>query len=76
MRVLTRLHRSRADPDNAFAHREYLQIKEQHMDDEMNKVTWAQMITVPSYRKRTMVAAFVMFSSQLTATLVVSGMCA
>ncbi len=73
MRVLTRLHRSKGDPDNTFAHKEYLQIKEQHDEDEVNQVTWAQMFTVPSYRKRTVVAAFVMFASQLTATLVVSG---
>jgi hypothetical protein len=75
MRVLTRLHCSKTDLDNIFAHREYLQIREQHMDDELNKVTWIQMVTIPSYRKRTLVAAFIMFSSQFTATLVVSGTC-
>ena len=73
IKVLNRLHHSKLDPDNAFAHREYLQIKEQHDEDEDNRVTWTQMVTVPSYRKRTMIAAFVMFASQLTATLVVSG---
>ena len=73
MRVLTRLHRNKDDPDNTFAHREYLQIKEQHDEDEGNKVTWKDMFIIPSYRKRTLVAAFIMFASQLTATLVVSG---
>lgn len=73
MRVLTRLHRNKDDPDNTFARREYLQIKEQHDEDERSKVTWVQMVTVPSYRKRTAVATFIMFASQLTATLVVSG---
>jgi hypothetical protein len=74
MRVLTRLHRNKDDPDNTFAHLEYLQIKEQHDEDEVSKVTWTQMVTIPSYRKRTIVAAFIMFASQLTGTLVVSGM--
>jgi hypothetical protein len=31
------------------------------------------MWTVPSYRKRSLVAVFIMFGSQMTATLLVSG---
>jgi hypothetical protein len=75
MKVLIRLHRNKEDPDNTFAHLEYLQIKEQRDEAGQNEVTWSQMITVSSYRKRTAVAVFVMFASQLTATLVVSGTC-
>lgn len=74
IRVLIRLHRNKDDPDHTFAHREYLQIKEQHDEDESNRVTWTQMVTVPSYRRRTAIAVFVMFASQFTGTLVVSGM--
>lgn len=73
LKSLVRLHRSKADPDNVFAHREYLQIKEQHDEDERNQVTWSQMWTVPSYRRRSAVGFFIMFASQLTATLLVSG---
>jgi hypothetical protein len=73
LRAMIRLHRHKTDPDNVFARREFLQIREQHDEDEKTKVTWVQMWTVPSYRKRSLVAAFIMFSSQLTATLVVSG---
>ncbi|KAK6373981.1 hypothetical protein LTS17_007951 [Exophiala oligosperma] len=72
LKSLVRLHRSKADPDNVFAHREYLQIKEQHDEDERNQVTWSQMWTVPSYRRRSAVGFFIMFASQLTATLLVS----
>lgn len=72
LRVLTRLHRNKEDPDNLFAHREYLQIREQHDEDEQNKATWAQIWTVPSYRRRQLVGIFIMFGSQLTATLIVS----
>ncbi|KIX00278.1 uncharacterized protein Z518_10417 [Rhinocladiella mackenziei CBS 650.93] len=72
LRVLTRLHHGKNGSDNTFAHREYLQIREQHDEDERNKVTWAQMWTVPSYRRRTVVGFFIMFASQMTATLIVS----
>ena len=70
VRVLERLHRDGSDPEHHFAHREYAQIKEQHEEDEKNKVTWKQMWTVPSYRRRTALAAFIMFGSQMTITLI------
>ncbi|KAK5032811.1 hypothetical protein LTS07_004221 [Exophiala sideris] len=73
LRVLNRLHRNKDDPGNTFAHKEYLQIKEQHDEDERNKVTWAQMWLVRSYRRRSAAAFFIMFGSQMTATLLVSG---
>lgn len=73
MQSLIRYHRSKDDPDNTLALAEYRQIKAQHEEDEKEKVTWKQMFTVPTYRRRAGVAAFVMIGSQMTATLLVSG---
>lgn len=73
VKSLIRYHRSKSDPDNTLALAEYGQIKAQHEEDEKNKVTWKQMFTVPTYRRRVGVAAFVMMGSQMTATLLVSG---
>ena len=74
MKSLIRYHRSADDPDNTLAMAEYHQIKSQHEEEEREKVTWKQMFTVPTYRRRAGVAAFVMIGSQMTATLLVSGM--
>lgn len=68
--ILERLHRDSGDPNHQFARREYAQIKEQHDEDEKNKVTWKQMWIVPSYRRRTALAVFIMFGSQMTITLI------
>jgi hypothetical protein len=73
VKSLIRYHRSKGDPANTLALAEYDQIKAQHEEDEKNKVTWKQMLTVPTYRRRVGVAAFVMVGSQMTATLLVSG---
>lgn len=74
IKSLIRYHRNKDDPDNILAFAEYRQIKGQHEEDEKEKVTWKQMFTVPTYRRRAGVATFVMVGSQMTATLLVSGM--
>jgi hypothetical protein len=74
IKSLIRYHRNKDDPDNLLALSEYGQIKAQHDEDEKNKVTWKDMFTVPTYRRRAGVAAFVMIGSQMAATLLVSGM--
>jgi hypothetical protein len=70
LRVLSKLHVDKNDPDRTFAFQEYRQIKEQHEEDEKNKITWAQMWTVKSYRRRSFLGFFVMFGSQMTAILI------
>lgn len=72
LKSLRRLHRSKHDPDSAFAYQEYLQIKAQHDEDESAPVTWKQMWAIPANRRRAGIAAFVMIGSQMTATLLVS----
>lgn len=74
LKVLMRLHHHASDPDHTFAHQEYRQIKEQHEEDEKNKATWAQMWTVKSYRRRSLLSFFVMFGSQMTSILIASSM--
>ncbi|KPI40972.1 High-affinity glucose transporter [Cyphellophora attinorum] len=69
IKSLIRYHRNKDDPDNLLALSEYGQIKAQHDEDEKNKVTWKDMFTVPTYRRRAGVAAFVMIGSQMAATL-------
>lgn len=72
LQVLSRLHRNKNDPDHAFAHQEYRQIREQHEEAEKSKATWTQMWTVKSYRRRSLLSFFVMFGSQMTAILIAS----
>jgi hypothetical protein len=74
VKSLIRYHRSKHDTDNELALAEYRQIKAQHDEDEKEKVTWKQMFTTSTYRRRAGVAAFVMIGSQMAATLLVSGL--
>lgn len=73
LKSLIRFHRNRDDPDNIYIHREFLQIKAQHDEDEENQVTWLQMFTVPSYRKRALLGFFICGGSMFTATMLLSG---
>jgi hypothetical protein len=43
VQVLKRLHRHKKDPDSILAHREYLQIMEQHVEEKENKAAWGDM---------------------------------
>lgn len=73
LQSLIRFHRTRDDPDNIYSHQEFLQIKAQHDEDEENQVTWLQMFTVPSYRKRALLGFFICGGSMFTATMLLSG---
>lgn len=72
LRVVQRLHRDETDPDDVFAFREYQQIKQQYEIDKSNEVTWKEMFSRPSYRKRMIIGAIVMFGSQTTGTTVIA----
>ncbi|KAK4940654.1 hypothetical protein LTR10_019284 [Elasticomyces elasticus] len=72
MKVIRRLHQSRGVDDDAFVQREFLQIQEQHRIAQSKQVSWKEMLTVPSYRKRLLIGIFIMFCSQFTATMIVA----
>jgi hypothetical protein len=70
--VIQKLHRDKDDPDNTFAIREFEQIKQQYMIDRENEVSWLNMFTKKSYRKRLIIGFIVMFASQTTGTTVIN----
>jgi hypothetical protein len=72
LRIIQRLHRDKADPDNVFAYREYQQIKQQYQIDKKNEVSWKDMFVKASYRKRVIIGVIVMFASQTTGTTVIA----
>lgn len=74
LKVIRRLHQARGVHDDAFVQREMLQIQEQHRIAQSRQVTWKEMLTVPSYRKRLLIGIFIMFCSQFTSTMIVASM--
>lgn len=72
LKVVHKLHRDSHDPDNAFAYREFMQIRQQYDIDKQNEVSWREMFIKPSYRKRIIIGFIVMFASQTTGTTVIS----
>ncbi|RFU26551.1 hypothetical protein B7463_g9784, partial [Scytalidium lignicola] len=72
LRIVQRLHRDETDPDDIFAFREYQQMKQQYEIDKNNKVSWKEMFVKPSFRKRVIIGAIVMFGSQTTGTTVIA----
>ena len=69
--VLESLHQDDSDPSHTFALKEYRQITTQLAADQetYGKVTVLDLFMRPSYRKRMIVAAIVMFTSQATGNL-------
>jgi predicted membrane GTPase involved in stress response len=72
LKIVTKLHSDATDPDNEFAYREYMQIRQQYDIDKRNEVSWKEMFVKPSYRKRMFIGFTVMFASQTTGTTVIS----
>lgn len=72
LKIVTELHSDSNDPDNEFAYREYMQIRQQYDIDKQNEVSWKEMLVKPSYRKRIIIGFTVMFASQTTGTTVIS----
>ena len=72
MKIVERLHRDETDPGDAFAYREFRQIEQQYHIDKENEVSWKEMFSKPSYRKRLAIGFMVMFASQTTGTTVIN----
>ena len=70
--VIKKLHHDKNDPDSTFAVREFEQIKQQYLIDKENEVSWKDMFTRKSYRKRLIIGFIVMFASQTTGTTVIN----
>lgn len=72
LEIVKKLHQDPSDPDNIFAFREYQQIRQQFEIDRRSAVSWTQMFTKSSYRKRMIIGFIVLFGSQTTATTVIA----
>ncbi|KIV79067.1 hypothetical protein PV11_06654 [Exophiala sideris] len=66
LKIIKRLHRDLDDPDNTAAHAEFMQIRAQVEKDKEQKSGYILMFTKPSWRKRSLLAVFMMFASQAT----------
>ncbi len=62
--VIQKVHHDPAEPRNTAAHAEFIQIERQVEADKQTKATYLRMFTVPSWRKRTLLAMLVIFSVQ------------
>lgn len=72
LQIILKLHKDEHDSENAFAYREFEQIKQQHIIDKENEVSWKDMFLKKSYRKRLIIGFVVMFASQTTGTTVIN----
>lgn len=70
--IVKRLHRDPNDLDDSFAVREFQQIRQQFEIDRLSAVSWKQMFTKPSYRKRMIIGFIVLFGAQTTGTTVIA----
>ncbi|RVX66768.1 hypothetical protein B0A52_08961 [Exophiala mesophila] len=66
LKVIERLHNDQSDPNNAAAYAEFVQIKAQVEIDKEQKSGYITMFTKPSWRRRSLLVVFIMFSSQAT----------
>ncbi|OAP65118.1 hypothetical protein AYL99_01090 [Fonsecaea erecta] len=66
LRVIQHLHRDPEHPENASAQAEFIQIRAQVEKDKEQNSSCVLMFTKPSWRKRSLLALFVMFASQGT----------
>ncbi|KAK3640165.1 hypothetical protein LTR56_005577 [Elasticomyces elasticus] len=64
--VIQQIHRDPNDPTDTAAHAEYTQIIRQVAFDKTQKSGYIQMFTRPSWRRRSLLAMFLMFASQAT----------
>lgn len=70
--VISDLHADPADPDDAYARKEFYQMQKQTEMDRTLNPTWKQMWQKPSYRKRSIMAILFAGIGQSTAILVVN----
>ncbi|OAL22035.1 hypothetical protein AYO20_11271 [Fonsecaea nubica] len=63
-KTIQKVHHDPNDPRDAAAHAEFIQIKRQVAHDKEMKASFVRMFTVPSWRKRTLLAILIMFAVQ------------
>jgi hypothetical protein len=58
--VIQKIHNDPTDPSNAAAHAEFVQITQQVAFDKQLNTGYVQMFVNPSWRKRSLLAMFIM----------------
>jgi hypothetical protein len=64
--ILRKLHHDPSDPLNLAANAEFIQIDKQVAFDMESKHGYIEMFTIPSFRKRTLLAFLLIFAAQST----------
>jgi hypothetical protein len=67
--VLRKLHFDKNDPEEEALHAEFQQIVLQVDHDKEENVTFLKMFQKPSWRRRTLIAFFLLFATQCTGIL-------
>lgn len=62
--IIKKIHHDPTDEQDSAAHAEYTQIDRQVAHDKQTPATYYNMFTVPSWRKRTLLAILVIFGAQ------------
>jgi hypothetical protein len=62
--ILQKLHHDAADPTEAAAHAEFIQISKQVEFDKTMKAGYLEMLKKPSWRHRSLLVLFLMFATQ------------
>jgi cyanate permease len=69
LQVIKRIHHDPSDPHDSAAHAEYVQIVKQVDFERQQNSSYIQMFKKPSWRKRSLIALFLMFATQSTGCL-------
>lgn len=67
--IIKKIHHDPRDPLDSAAHAEYIQIMRQVDFDKRQNSSYLQMFKKPSWRKRSLIALFLMFATQSTGCL-------
>ncbi|KAK4942906.1 hypothetical protein LTR10_017482 [Elasticomyces elasticus] len=72
--VLKRLHRTKGDPHDTLARKEFYQMKKQvELDQQINSVTSRyEVFRTPANRRRALVAFLLMWNNQFTGVLIIA----
>ncbi|KIW05621.1 uncharacterized protein PV09_03492 [Verruconis gallopava] len=69
--VIRKLHYDSQDPEELVAHAEFQQIVLQVDHDKKERVTYWKMFTVPSWRRRSLIAIFLLYGTQASGILAI-----
>lgn len=70
--TLERIYRDTNDPTNEEAHRQFHQIRSQLECERDLPSSWLSLLTVPHYRRRTLIGFTTLLAGQLTGTTVIN----